>query len=76
MVKSFDTAEYEFAIRETQTRTVISDVANLRSEIGLLYMSDFNRKALMKLLNASNISFTKLIDCDAFVYLWKGHSSS
>ena len=36
-------------------------------------MSDFNRKALMKLLNASNISFTKLIDCDAFVYLWKGH---
>ena len=73
MVKSFDTAEYEFAIRETQTRTVISDVANLRSEIGLLYMSDFNRKALMKLLNASNISFTKLIDCDAFVYLWKGH---
>lgn len=73
MVKSFDTAEYEFAIRETQTRSVISDVANLRSEIGILYLSDFNRNALVKIFNSSNIVFHKLIDCDAFVYLWKGH---
>lgn len=52
MVKQFNTAEYEFAIRETQTRTVIEDVSTLRSEIGILYLSSFNRAAITKLLKA------------------------
>lgn len=73
MVKSFDTRQYEFAIRETKTRDVILDVANLRSEIGILYLSDFNRAAIGKLLRASNLEFHHLIDCRAYVYLWSGH---
>ncbi len=73
MVKRFDTAKYEFAIRETKTAEVISDVANLRSEIGILYMSDFNRKAITKLLHANGLEFTPLTKCRPFVYLWKGH---
>lgn len=39
MAKSFDTAKYDFAIRESKTREVIDDVASLRSEIGILYLS-------------------------------------
>ena len=35
MAKSFDTAKYDFAIRESKTREVIDDVASLRSEIGI-----------------------------------------
>ncbi len=73
MVKHFDTGEYEFAIRETQTRDVIDDVASAKSELGILYRSDFNRKAIDKLLQSNNLKFTPLIRCDAFVYLWKGH---
>lgn len=73
MVKNFNTAEYEFAIRETQTREVIEDVSTLKSEIGILYLSDFNRKVITSLLNASDLEFHKLIDCSAYVYLWKGH---
>ena len=73
MVKRFDTAKYEFAIRETKTAEVISDVANLRSEIGILYLNDFNRKAILKLLNANGLEFTALTKCHPFVYLWKGH---
>lgn len=73
MVKIFDTAEYEFAIRETKTRDVIDDVSTLKSEIGILYFSDFNRKILTKLLSANHLEFHKLIDCKAYVYLWKGH---
>ena len=46
MVKEFDTAEYEFAVRETKTAEVISDVANLRSEIGIIYLNDFNEVGL------------------------------
>lgn len=73
MVKAFDTSKYEFAIRETKTRDVIDDVSNLRSEIGILYLSDFNRKAINKLLRSSELEFHRLIDCDAYVYLLKGN---
>jgi DNA-binding transcriptional LysR family regulator len=73
MVKSFDTSKYEFAIRETKTGDVINDVSTLKSEIGILYLSDFNRKAILKLLRSNNLEFHKLIECSAYVYLWKGH---
>ena len=72
-VKRFDASKYEFAIRETKTREVISDVATSRSEIGILYMSDFNRKALSKMLESNDLKFTHIIDCAPYVYLWKGH---
>lgn len=73
LVKSFDTTRYEFAIRETQTRDVIGDVASLKSEIGILYLSEFNRAAIGKLLRTSGLDFHHLIDCKAYVYLWSGH---
>lgn len=72
-VKSYDTSRYEFAIRETKTRGVISDVATMRSEIGILYLSDFNRAAINKLLRTGGLEFHHLIDCKAYVYLWAGH---
>lgn len=73
MVKTFDTLQYEFAIRETQTREVIQDVANMRSEIGILYTNDFNRAALGKLFRTNHLVFHHLIDCQPYVYLWSGH---
>lgn len=73
LTRAFDVAEYEFAIRETRTRDVIEDVTASRSEIGILYLNDFNRRAIMKLLSAGNLQTTPLISCHAYVYLWKGH---
>lgn len=73
MVKHFDTDEYDFAIRETRTQEVIEDVTTGRSEVGILYLSDFNRKAIGKLLKTSQLEFHPLIKCEPYVYLWKGH---
>lgn len=73
LVKQFDTSEYEFAVRETKTRDVIFDVANLRSEIGILYMSSFNRAAVTKLLRTGGLEFHHLTDCSVYVYLWSGN---
>ena len=73
MAKSFDMSKYEFAIRETKTKEVISDVSTLKSEIGVLYLCEFNRKPMMKLLGSVNLEFHHLIDCEAYVYLWKNH---
>lgn len=73
MAKEFDMAKYEFAIRETRTGEVITDVSTLKSEIGVLYLCNFNRKAMTKLLRAASLEFHHLIDCQAYVYLWKNH---
>lgn len=73
MIKKIGTAQYEFAIRETMTKDVIEDVSSLKSDIGILYLSDFNRKALGKLFQTANVEFHHLIDCQAYAYLWKGH---
>lgn len=73
MAKEFDMSKYEFAMRETKTAEVISDVSNMKSEIGLLYLCDFNRKSIQKLLKSASLEFHHLIDCQAYVYLWKGH---
>ena len=62
-----------FAIRETKTAEIISDVATMRSEIGIIYLNNFNRKALTKLLSTNGLVFTPLTECQPYVYLWKGH---
>ena len=73
MVKKFNTAEYEFAIRETKTRDIIEDVSTGKSEIGIIYLSNFNRMAIRKLLHTKDLEFHELTACEAYVYLWKGH---
>ncbi len=73
LVKKLSTDEYEFALREVRTQKVIDDVSNLKSEIGILYLSDFNVPLLTKLLRTNRLQFHELITCDAYVYLWKGH---
>ncbi len=72
-VKKFGTLKYEFAIRETKTLEVINDVGTLKSEIGIIYLSDYNSRIIKKLLRDNGLKFIKLIDCDAYVYLYKGH---
>ncbi len=72
-VKQFDTLKFDFAIRETQTQNVIKDVGSLKSEIGVLYISNLNRKLINKLLDEYELSFTELIKCRAYVYMYSGH---
>ena len=73
MVKKFNIDEYEFALRETKTKEVIEDVAGLKSEIGILYLSNFNRKYINYLFKEKDLEFHHLIDCKAYAYMWKNH---
>ena len=73
MVKQFGMDEYEFAINETKTYDVIEDVRNYRSEIGILYINDFNKKVLTKLFHEYDLEFNELLQCSIYVYMWKGH---
>lgn len=73
MVKQFGMDEYEFAIRETKTYEVIEDVKSFRSEIGILFLNEFNEKVLRKLFTEAELQFYPLMECGIYAYMWKGH---
>ena len=72
-VKQIAMEQYEFAVHETTTISVIENVKNFKSEIGVLYENDFNEKVLNKMFKENGLEFVELFSCDTFVYLWSGH---
>ena len=72
-VKQIGMEHYEFAVHETTTASVIENVKNFKSEIGVLYQNDFNEKVLNKMFKENGLEFVELFSCDTFVYIWKGH---
>lgn len=73
LVKQFGMDEYEFEVHETKTYDVIEDVKNFKSEVGILYLNEFNQKVLTKLFHECNLEFHEVMKCSIYVYLWKGH---
>ena len=68
--------EYEFTLRETRTQEIIDDVKNLRSEIGVIYLSDFNEKVIKKLLKENQLQFNFLYEANAHVFISRKHPLS
>lgn len=73
LAKSFEMGEYELAIHEAKTYEVIENVRDHRSEIGVIYLNEFNEKAITKILDENELEFQKLYDCDICVFLSKKH---
>ena len=69
MVRSSGAAEYEFSLRETRTWEIIEDVRTLRSEVGILYRNDFNRKVLDKLIRDSGLAFHPLFVAEPHIFI-------
>ena len=71
-------SEIELPLRNTCYYSPLAEVGvstqtEMKSEIGVLYLSEFNRKSMEKLFKSANLEFHPLISCKAYVYLWKGH---
>lgn len=69
MIKQSGAEEYEFTLRETRTYEIIEDVKNLRSEIGILYLSPFNRKVIEKLLRENRLDFHPLFTAKPHIFI-------
>jgi len=69
LVKQYGHEEYELALRETKTYEIIEDVKNMRSEIGILYLNEFNSKVINKLLKSGNMQFTELFIAKPHVFI-------
>lgn len=72
-VKQTGMEQYEFAVHETTTYEVMEDVKTFKSELGVLYLNDFNEQVMMKLIKENSLEFVDLFQCDTYVYLWEGH---
>ena len=71
--RRFDAKKYEFTIRETKTQDIINEVGNLRSQVGIIFRSDYNYNVISKLLRDNELDFKPLIESKSRVQLWKGH---
>lgn len=71
VINQYGMDEYEFEIHETKTYEVIDNVKNQKSEIGVLYINDYNRTVLGKILNDAGLVFTPLFECGIYAYMSK-----
>lgn len=71
VINQYGMDEYEFEVHETKTFDVIDNVRNQRSEIGVLYMNEYNSAVLKKLFADANLTFTPLFDCSIYAYMSK-----
>ena len=60
LLKTYGGKTYDFRLRETQTYEIIEDVAKLKSEIGVLYLNQFNENVLRKTFKEHNLKFERL----------------
>ena len=60
LIKEYGQEEYDFSLRETQTFEIIEDVARLKSEIGVLYLNQFNETIIRKIIKADDLEFHEL----------------
>jgi DNA-binding transcriptional LysR family regulator len=73
LIQEFGGEEYEFTFRETTTYEVIQDVKNLKSELGIIYLSEFNESVIRKLLKESNLVFSELFTASPHIFIYKQH---
>lgn len=73
LIKEYDANRYNFIIRETQTGEIIEDVANGKSEIGVIYLSEHNEEVLAKLIKNNQLVFEQLYVAKPHVFICKEH---
>lgn len=71
LVNQIGMDKYEFEIHETKTHEVIDNVKNQKSEIGVLYLNEYNKTVLNKIFQESGLEFHPLFDCSIYVYMSK-----
>lgn len=73
LVQHFGQERFEFILNETQTHQIIEDVRNRFSDIGILYISNYNESVLIKVLEENNLSFHEIFSASPHVFLRRDH---
>lgn len=73
LLKKLDESDYQATLKELRTYEVIEDVSTLKSELGVIYLSKYNRQVIQGVLKEQNLSFTHLHFADPHIFIHRGH---
>ena len=73
VLEQFGEDEFEFVLRETTTAQIIEDVREFRSEVGILYLDDFNERVLRRALADARCTFHPLFEAQVHVFVGTQH---
>ena len=73
LVKEYTKDEYEFSLRESRTYDIIEDVVSGRSELGIIYLSHFNRSVIVNLLQSKDLGYKSLFLAQPHIFLCRDH---
>lgn len=65
--------EYDYRFRETKTYEVIENVKSMDSEIGILYVNDFNEKVMYQTFTLNHLEFHPLMKSKPYIFISKNH---
>ena len=71
LVREYGRNKYEFTLRELKTAEIIEDVRTHRSDIGILFLSSFNREVILRILQNEEMRFVKLFTAKPHVFVSK-----
>ena len=69
LVREYGRDKYEFTLRELKTAEIIEDVRTHRSDIGVLYLSRFNREVVRHILQNEELKFEPLFTARPHVFV-------
>ena len=69
LVREYGRDKYEFSLRELKTAEIIEDVRTHRSDIGVLYLSGFNREVVRHILQSEDLRFEPLFTAKPHVFV-------
>lgn len=69
LVKEYGENQYEFTLRESRTNDIIEDVRTSRSELGVLFLSKFNREIIQRIIRNADLKFTSLFTAKPHVFV-------
>ena len=69
LVRELGEERYEFTLRESRTHDIIEDVRTSRSELGVIFLSSFNRRVILRIVENADLRFTPLFTASPHVFV-------
>lgn len=73
LINAIDYPSYKLNLNQTRTEEIIDDVASLKSEIGIIYLSESMEAHMKRELQKRGISFHPLKDFSVCAFMHKNH---
>ncbi len=73
LVREYREDQYEFTLRESRTYDIIEDVRTQRSELGILFLSHFNREVLLRIIRDAELEFVPLFTARPHIFVSTDH---